>query len=337
MVVKRNRVHMMNLSRYMKYTSIFISIMVIILAVYTIWDNRRFIVVEEEIVIDNLPEQLKGFRILQISDLHEKWFGENQTKLIAAINAIDYDAIVFTGDMLDSTESKHYEPFYSLIDGITNKENAWYVPGNTDPDSYEVEQDVKKSAFINGMEARGVQLLESVDKVSVGDTTVYFANFELSIIKEPEYLGRTNGIVQPDYFLSESYLDYQEKLLDEMNVLDKIQSTDLVIALNHYPVPDVRVDSIKNSTGMRWMDYDLIMAGHYHGGQIRLPILGAFFIPEPWYEPNSFFPPRDRVKGLWDYEGTKQYVSAGLGSSDAISFLNFRFLNPPEINVLSFR
>ncbi|QGS69676.1 hypothetical protein CV093_19685 [Oceanobacillus sp. 143] len=102
---------MMNLSRYMKYTSIFISIMVIILAVYTIWDNRRFIVVEEEIVIDNLPEQLKGFRILQISDLHEKWFGENQTKLIAAINAIDYDAIVFTGDMLDSTESKHYEPF----------------------------------------------------------------------------------------------------------------------------------------------------------------------------------------------------------------------------------
>eukprot|EP00130_Batrachochytrium_dendrobatidis_P008510 XP_006683385.1 hypothetical protein BATDEDRAFT_93151 [Batrachochytrium dendrobatidis JAM81] len=306
-------------------------------AVYTIWDNRRFIVVEEEIVIDNLPEQLKGFRILQISDLHEKWFGGNQTDLIAAINAIDYDAIVFTGDMLDSTESENYEPFYSLIDRITNKKNAWFVPGNTDPDSYEVEQDVKKSVFINGMEARGVQLLESVDKVSVDGANVYFTNFELSIIKNPEYLGIINGIVQPDYVSTELYLDYQQRLWDEMNVLDKIQPTDLVIALSHYPVPDVRVNSIKESPGMEWRDYDLIMAGHYHGGQIRLPILGAFFIPEPWYEPNSFFPPRDRVKGLWNYEGTKQYVSAGLGSSDAILFLKFRFLNPPEINVLSFR
>ncbi|WP_211316666.1 metallophosphoesterase [Oceanobacillus arenosus] len=325
------------MSRLLKSLCTLVVLTFIILAIYTIWDNRRFIVVEEEIVIDHLPEQLKGFRILQISDLHEKAFGENQSELIPTINAIDYDAIVFTGDVLDSVESVNYEPFYSLIDGIRNKENAWFVPGNTDPDSYVVGQDVKKSAFITEMEARGVELLESVDKVLVGDATVYFANFELSIIRDPKYLGRTNGIVQPDYALSEVYLNYQEKLWDEMKELDSIQPTDLVIALNHYPIPDVRMDSIKESPGMGWGDYDLIMAGHYHGGQIRLPILGALFVPEPWYEPNSFFPPSDRVMGLWDYEGTKQYVSAGLGSSDAISFFNFRFLNSPEINVLKLR
>jgi len=43
------------------------------------------------------------------------------------------------------------------------------------------------------------------------------------------------------------------------------------------------------------------------------------------------------VKGLWEYKQTKQYVSAGLGTSDAIPFLKFRLFNPPEINVLTLK
>ncbi len=284
--------------------------------------------------MDHLPEQLEGFRILQISDLHEKQFGENQKRLIESINSIDYDAIIFTGDMLDDTESTNYDSFYTLIEGIDNKENALYIPGNTDPANYHIGRTVEKSDFIQGMEERGVHLLESIHSISVDGRNVHFVHFELSILKDSKYMENVQGILKPDYMNEESYLLQQAALWEDVSALDTLDEADVLIALNHYPIPDIRIDHIQANPELVWPDYDLILAGHYHGGQIRLPFIGAPFIPEPWYEPNSFFPPQDRVKGLWEYAGTKQYVSAGLGSSGAVSFMKFRLFNPPEINLV---
>ncbi|WP_165769022.1 metallophosphoesterase [Virgibacillus profundi] len=309
-----------------------ILIVVIVFVIYTLWDNNRITIAEQEINIDNLPYQLEDFRILQITDLHEKQFGKNQKRLIDTINSIEYDAIVFTGDMLDGVQSTNYQPFYSLLEGIDKKENAWYVPGNADPDSYQVEPTFGKSEFIIGMEERGVQLLESIDTVEVEGVSIHFTNFELSIIENPESIGGINGVVYPSYTLDEQYLTHQKKLWRDMQNL-VIEESDIMVALNHYPVPDLRIDYIEKDANTIWRDFDLIIAGHYHGGQIRIPFYGAIFIPDPWYEPNSFFPPQNRVKGLWEYKETKQYVSTGLGSSDAISFLKFRLFNPPEINL----
>ncbi|MFD1040641.1 metallophosphoesterase [Virgibacillus byunsanensis] len=313
-----------------------ILIVMIVLVVYIIWDNNRITTVEQDIVIDDLPESLDGFRILQVTDLHEKQFGENQKRLINSINEVDYDAIIFTGDMLDSTESANYDPFYSLLNGINNKENAWYTPGNTDPYNYQFNPEIKKSEFIIGMEERGVKLLESMDTVTVDGADIHVVNFELSILRGADDVGRTEGIVRPSYVSDEAYLDYQRKLLTEVNMLDELTDSDLLIALNHYPVVDARIDHIQNNARTVLRDFDLLIAGHYHGGQIRLPILGALFIPEPWYNSN-FLPPKERVKGLWEYKNMKQYVSTGLGSSDVIPFLKFRLFNPPQINILNFK
>ncbi|MFD1450920.1 metallophosphoesterase [Oceanobacillus sojae] len=312
--------------------SVFLIFLVIL--IYTIWDNNRFIITRQEIIIDHLPKQLEGFRILQVSDLHEKQFGENQKKLIESINSIAYDVIVFTGDMLDDVESTNYDSFYTLIEGIDNKENALYVPGNTDPANYQVGRKVEKSDFTQGMEERGVHLLESIHSISTNGKNVHFVHFELSILKDPQYMGSVQGILKPDYINEESYLLQQEELWEELTVLDNRSESDILIALNHYPIPDIRIDHIQANPDLIWTDYDLIMAGHYHGGQIRLPFIGAPFIPEPWYEPNSLFPPQDRIKGLWEYADTKQYVSAGLGSSGAVSFMKFRLFNTPEINLV---
>ncbi|WP_164667434.1 metallophosphoesterase [Virgibacillus doumboii] len=303
----------------------------VVLIVYTIWDNNRITITEQKVMIEDLPEQLKGFRILHVTDLHEKEFGNNQAKLIDAINAINYDAIVFTGDMLDSTQSTDFTSFYTLLEGITNKENAWFVPGNTDPYSYQFNPDIEKSEFIKGMEKRGVKLLESIDTAEIDGSEVHFVNFELAIVKDSEHVGISNGVVTPPYESNEKYIAHRKQLWEGM---EKIEDEKTVIALNHYPVVDARIDYIKNSSSKVLRDFDLIMAGHYHGGQIRLPFVGALFVPEPWYN-NSFFPPKDRVNGLWEYKQMKQYVSTGLGSSDSILFLKFRLFNPPEINLIT--
>lgn len=68
-------------------------------AIYNVYDNSRFIVAEQSISLTNLSESFDGYRILQISDLHGKYFGEQQTELLEAINGMEYDCILFTGDM----------------------------------------------------------------------------------------------------------------------------------------------------------------------------------------------------------------------------------------------
>lgn len=305
--------------------------------VYTYWDNNRIKIVEQEVLIDQLPSDLEGFTIVQISDLHEKEFGKNQRRLIKKLNKIDYDVFVLTGDILDSMDSTNYESIYTVLEEMINKENVFFVPGNSDPPSYELVPSFGKSEFIRGMEERGAQLLESFESINSGDAIINFVNFELSIIENPEQIGRINGIFRPFHAQEEAYQIYQKDVWEEMQVTDILNSPDVLIALNHYPVVDVRFDYIEKDPATKLVDFDLIIAGHYHGGQIRLPFVGALFVPEAWYEPNSYFPPQDRVKGLWEYNGIKQYVSAGLGSSADISYLKFRLFNPPEINVLTLK
>lgn len=310
-----------------KSTYIIVSIIAVLLTGFTIWDNNRIIVVEQSILIDHLLEKLDGFTILQITDLHEKVFGEDQRRLLEKINTINYDAIIFTGDMLNDPLSTNYEPFYKLIEGISNKEVAFFVPGNKDSQSFILKEETsfEKDEFIRGMEERGVKLLDSVYKVEKGDSNLFFTYFENSIIKE--------RLSKSEEKESKHGVEIN-RIQKNLTLLDKLTDSKVLIALNHYPLPDEQIDDLKNSDEYEFRNYDLIIAGHYHGGQIRLPIIGALFVPESYYFWDGLFPPQDRVKGLWEYDGIQQYVSTGLGSSDAISFLKFRFLNPPEINVL---
>lgn len=312
-----------------------LTLQIIIIIVYIIWDHHRIIIASQEIEIEDLPDEVNGLRILQITDLHERVFGEDQKRLLKIINALSYDVLVFTGDMMNAPESTNYQSFFTLLEGIHNKDHIIYIPGNTDPPNYDVSPSFEKSDYIGELEKRGATLLESIYTVEKEGKSVHFVNFELAIIKNPEEIGNINGSFKTFHASDDDYQAYQKKLWEEMRTHRALfHRNDPIIALNHYPVPDLRIDYIDTDPNTVWHDFDLIIAGHYHGGQIRIPLYGALFIPDPWYEPTSFFPPRDRVKGLWEYKQTKQYVSTGLGSSNAISFLNFRLFNPPEINLL---
>lgn len=316
-----------------KYLLVIMAFIFIILVLYTIWDNNRIKIVEQEIIINNLPEDLNGFTILQITDLHEKEFGSDQRKLIEKINSIEYDAIVFTGDLLDSETSTNFKPIFTLLEGIKNKEVALFVPGNSDPQSY-TQQPYKKSEFIQGMEKRGIKLLETIYPVQKGRGTLFFVDFERAIQEPRNRIAYFNHILGGNNQPHNEYIKHQINMFEEVSKIETLDPSDVLIGLHHYPVVDARIDHIELDRRYVLRDFDLIIAGHYHGGQIRFPFLGALFIPEAWSERKGFFPPQDRVKGLWEYKGIQQYVSAGLGSSDAITFLKFRFLNPPEINLL---
>ena len=102
------------------------------------------------------------------------------------------------------------------------------------------------------------------------------------------------------------------------------------IAITHYPWNDSFYNNAREHVGK----YDLVIAGHYHGGQIRIPFYGALFIPN--INEAGLFPKQSDVSGYNVYGDYKQYISRGLGASKlGGTNLKFRLFNTPEINLIT--
>ena len=175
--------------------SIILFLALFFIITYTYIDNNRINIVQEEVVINNLPSEFEGFKILQISDLHGKSFGKLQKHLSEKINSIDYDIIAITGDMKD-VHSDNIDPFINLLKNIKNKENIFYVPGNTDLDIF------YEGIFLDGKkDLPGSRKKESKDRrviyyeVQDGNTLSSIARRYGVSVKELE---RINGLTNPD-------------------------------------------------------------------------------------------------------------------------------------------
>lgn len=76
---------------------------VIILAAWTIWGNTALMVNTVIISRSRIPAAFSGFRIAQVSDLHNAEFGENSAKLLKLLSESKPDIIVITGDLIDAS------------------------------------------------------------------------------------------------------------------------------------------------------------------------------------------------------------------------------------------
>ena len=111
-------------------------------------------------------------------------------------------------------------------------------------------------------------------------------------------------------------------------------STDLQIAVTHVPLIQ---DYIR--TSLEWADEEkvfsfrtinLLLAGHYCGGQWRVPGMGALYVPDI-----GWLPPDDGLMGMQRVNSINQYISGGLGASEAHP-LKGRLFNSPSITLLKF-
>ena len=270
-----------------KWTIILLTTLIFITAIvsYNIYDNNRISLVKEEIKIDNLPNSFNGFKILQLSDLHSKMFGDNQEILIDKVNSLDYDAIAITGDMIDN-DSYDYSPFIKLLEGIKNKEYVFYISGNHGPN------------FSKELEELGCIPLDKPYEIKKDNDKIIVFNF-----------------------------------FDNFNFKDDIKAYKnyTTIGITHYPWDE---SFYNNGAKDKIGKYDLVLAGHYHGGQIRIPLIGALYIPN--INKAEFFPEESDVSGYNVYGDYKQYISRGLGASK-LGFTNFKFrlFNTPEINLIT--
>ena len=248
---------------------------ILVLVVWIRWGNTALEINEYKIVSNSVPQNFHGFRIAQVSDLHNAEFGEGNSKLIQLLSQTEPDIIVLTGDLIDSRQT-------DIRIALTFAREAlkiapvYYVSGNHEARVSEYE-DLKM-----GLAEAGVIILE---------------NQKVEITREGETI-TLMGIDDPSF--QESYLfgDAEGVAKQTIETLPS-ESDGYTILLSHRPeLFDVYVD-----TGM-----DLVFSGHAHGGQVRLPFIGGLVAPN-----QGFFPKYDA--GLFSEENTNMIVSRGVGNS----------------------
>ena len=251
------------------------ALILIVLTAWTLWANTALEVNEYEIMSDRIQKGFEGFRIAQVSDLHNEEFGEGNENLIELLSQTEPDIIVLTGDLIDSRHTD-IEIALNFARQAIKLAPVYYVSGNHEARVREYE-DLKM-----GLAEAGVTVLE---------------NQKVRITREDEsitLMGIDDPSFREDYLFGDSESIARQALENLQN-----ESDGYTVLLSHRPeLFDLYAET----------EIDLVFSGHAHGGQFRLPFVGGLVAPN-----QGFFPVYD--SGLFTEESTTMIVSRGVGNS----------------------
>ena len=236
-------------------------------------------------------------RIVQLSDLHNEEFGDNNAELVSLVEAQHPNLIIMSGDMLNR-DDPDTAVVASLIHSLVSIAPVYFGYGNHET-SWEnkygkVLHDVFTTAGAIVLDDKYVDVVINGEPVRIGGYMGYYR--------------------QPGMFTNDTNQWDREFLF-----FDGFESTDsFKMLINHIPT--------------QWVDWnyidkypvDLVLCGHYHGGMVRIP-----FLDQGLYAPYiGWFPPF--TKGAWEGSEASCILSTGLGTEHSIPRIN----NPPEIAVI---
>ena len=257
------------------------------LIIWTAWGNTALELNHYTISSDRLTEAFDGYRIAHVSDLHNTEMGKDNEKLLDMLQEADPDIIAITGDIIDSRNTDIDVALQFTKDAMEIAP-CYYVTGNHEARVSEYDE------LKEGMIELGVVVLEDgrIELEQSGETITLLG------VKDPSF--------QTDYLFGDSETVMQSKLQEIVN-----EEGSYTILLSHRPeLFEVYTES----------KVDLVLSGHAHGGQFRLPFVGGLVAPN-----QGLFPKYDA--GLYTEENTNMVVSKGIGNS----ILPFRFNNRPEV------
>lgn len=214
----------------------------IVIVAWSIYDNRYIHVNEITIKSESLPDDFIGYRIVQISDLHNKEFGENNKDLLSEIEKISPDIIVITGDIIDSRKTD-VQIARDFVNNASEIAPVYYVTGN------------HEARVIVEDEIDCIELNENVTSLHNQDVFIEKGNSKIQLI----------GIDDPDYRAVKDSVLYMNDRLKKY-----CDNEHFKILLSHRP----ELFEVYAENNM-----DVVFSGHSHGGQVRLPFIGGVIAP----------------------------------------------------------
>ena len=255
-----------------------------------VWGNTALVRADVLVCSNGIPEAFDAYKIVQISDLHDAQIGENNEKLIAMAAETEPDCIVLTGDFVDSSRF-HPERSLSVAEALVKIAPVYYVSGNHEA----ILPDADYQALTDGLRALGVCVLE--------DESAELTRDGQSI----RLIGLTDIGFHPG-----TLEEKKDALRTALSAL--LPEDEFSVTLAHRP----ELMDVYTECGA-----PLVLSGHAHGGQIRLPGIGGLIAPG-----QGLFP--KYTDGKYEENGTTLVVSRGIGNS----VLPLRVNDRPQIVVV---
>ena len=227
----------------------------------------------------------ENIRAVVLSDLHNREFGPGNTELVERISALRPDLIAIAGDMVNA-DNDNLDVILTLCVRLTEIAPVYYSPGNHESNlMYEQGSPIESQLLEQGVHV----LVNRAEEVTIHRTPLLIGGLTTS---------------------TEGYEEYGAVFFNEY---EKSAAFKLLIA--HYPslyykyLADGRID--------------LGVCGHYHGGQLRLPVVGGVY-----HRDTGFFPKYSG--GMYQLPNSTIFVSRGMGGHNGLPRIN----NRPELAVI---
>lgn len=271
---------------------------------WNVYWNSRIVVHTYTHVNESVPEAFDHLRIVQLTDLHSVRTDKQGQLVYDTICSQNPDVICMTGDLVDS---RYYEKngaegekrTLELMEKLVKIAPVYMVYGNHE---MVLLDDPQNNALKKSLEEIGVLLINNelvrYEKETGGEALL------IGGIQDPSTLYKDYR-----YAFLESNGERMEAMLDAVSV--DVRNEDFFLLLSHRPEYLEMYDQYP---------VDLVLAGHAHGGQFRLPFVGGI------YAPGQGFMPKYTV-GLYETDDLAMYVGTGIGNS----IIPVRIFNPPEI------
>ena len=285
-LTSKEHVHRPDRSRFLAQFGLLLGAVPVGLMTYGILRNQfRYQLLKHSLKITDLPKNLQGLRIVQISDIHSGTFTQKEPlrKAIELINAAKPDLVFFTGDLVNNVATEMV-PYMDVFDKIESKHGVFSIFGNHDYGDYQpFDSPAEKVA--------NLETLKGVHK-KLG------WNLLLNEHRNIEINGEKVGIIGVENY---SALPQFPKYGDlDKAIVGMDEATSLRLLLSHDPTHwDSKVIT-------EHQNIDVTFSGHTHGFQFGIEIPGFFR-----WSPSQYMYPR--WAGL--YQAGKQYlyVNRGLG------------------------
>lgn len=337
-------------SHKMRNFLIWVGSIVFLLAAFTFTMNfvlnHQVLFVSEKVTVQNLPSDLENWTILHISDLHGRELGDGQSEIAKAISLKNYSSVVLTGDMVGA--SGDVQPLLDLLAILPKDVPKFLIAGDSDPALIDTAAHGSLSVYADWVRAAqdaGVTVLDEPVMITRNKSNIWFVpeslysldldSMQTAYQTQLDDLNARATSLTPDQAAQKRAAEYQLGKIERLRDVKKnITVKDIQIALTHTPLTSDYV-----STMMQWSGKEdvfslrhvsLVLAGHYVGGQWRMPWGGAIYVPEyGWF-------PEDRLITGMDYlSGVPQYISPGLSASDYYPLQPGRFYNQPTVTMIT--
>ena len=269
-------------------TAVLLVLTALLAAGFLLWGNCSLQTTETALVSPALPPAFDGLRIVELADLHGRVFGRGSRRLLAAVRRAEPDLICIDGDLFDEHTDLAMLP--PLLRGLCAIAPVYYVTGNHE---WRVPG---LRGILAQMRTCGVTVLQDDWRVlRRGEDALIVAG--------------TDDPCGPA----------ERKTPAELIVDIRAEAGEaaFLLLLAH-----------RNEQLTQWsaLGVQAVLAGHCHGGVVRLPFVGGLFGTD-----RRLFPAWDA--GLYRQGETALYVSRGLGYTN----VHFRLFNRPEVAVIVLR